>query len=60
MRLLLDDIMGQIKLDFMINILHNKETEARLAKKKSVFLNLLNCLCYVIVFKNCLFINRHL
>ena len=29
-------MMGQIKLDFMINILHNKETEARLAKRVSL------------------------
>lgn len=33
MRLLLDNMMGQIKLDFMINTFHNKETEARLAKR---------------------------
>lgn len=29
-------MMGQIKLDFMINILHNKETEAMLAKRVSL------------------------
>lgn len=36
MRLLFDDVMGQIKLDFIINIRHNTETEARMAKRVSL------------------------